>query len=70
MTRRFRPFQESIDICTKMLVVAAYYPTEEITNPDGTKMTVVDYWIHRRNGYAKLANMKGIPVQVAKVEEY
>ena len=62
MTRKFRPLQESITIVEKMLAIAAYYPTETITQPDGSKITVVEYWEKRLHGYLKLANMQGVKV--------
>ncbi len=55
---RFRPLQESIDICTKMLLQATYYGDE----------AEIEYWTKRRNGYAKLASQKGIQVQMTKIE--
>jgi hypothetical protein len=69
MSRRFRPLQESVSIVEKMLAVAAYYPTETITNPDGTRITVVDYWEKRLHGYLKLAKQKGIIVKTSLTEE-
>jgi hypothetical protein len=57
MTRRFRPLQESIDICTQMLLRATYYGD----------VGEIKYWIDRRKGYAMLARQKGIPVKVTNV---
>jgi hypothetical protein len=68
-SRRFRPLQESVAIVEKMLAIAAYYPTETITNPDGTKMTVVEYWEKRLHGYLKLANQKGLRIRSSLRDE-
>jgi len=59
MARKFRPLQESVDICLKMLNVAMYYgDTDEI-----------DYWSRRIHGYQKLAQKNGVQLRpVVEIE--
>jgi hypothetical protein len=57
--KKFRPLQESVNICIKMLNVATYYG-----DPDE-----IEYWTRRYNGYMKLASKNGIQVKGRVVEE-
>jgi len=56
MARKFRPLDESIAICSKMILLTEYSGEgdETYTDDKGQKLTVLDYWNKRLHGYQKL----------------